>query len=303
MKILVTNAYALTAEETAALEALGLTVLTCPDTEPYDGDPAQIDLIACKFFFSHNDIGRYRALRYIQISMAGFDHMPMDYIAAHGIEFHNARDVYSSPIAEFGIAGLLALYKRLRLFEQRQNARVWEIEPHLTELAGKQALIVGAGSIGAAFARRLQAFDCRVTGLARTAGTREHFDEVLTMDKLDACLPEADIVIMCLPNSAETRHIMGERQFSLVKPGAYFINIARGALADEPALVAALQSGRLGGAVLDVFETEPLPQDSPLWAMENVIVTPHTSYGAQFNERRNAAVMLRNLRGSKLLKN
>lgn len=302
MDMLITDAYTLTAEDTAALEALGLTVLRCSDTEAYAGDPSRIVLVACKLLFSYDDIDRFTSLRYVQIAMAGFDHMPMDKISARGMEFHNARDVYSDPIAEFGIAGLLSLYKQLRRFERQQRGRVWEIEPRLLELEGKDALILGAGSIGAAFAKRLRAFGCHVTGLARTAGPREHFDEVLAMDRLDDCLPTADIVILCLPNDPSTRHIMGAAQFGRVKPGAYLINIARGALVDEQALIPALQSGRLGGAVLDVFETEPLPEDSPLWEMENVVLSPHTSYGAEFNARRNLTVLLRNLRGSALLK-
>jgi phosphoglycerate dehydrogenase-like enzyme len=161
---------------------------------------------------------------------------------------------------------------------------------------------VGAGSIGTAFARRLQAFDCHVVGLARTACARAHYDEVLPMETLDDCLPQADIVIMCLPNNGETRHVMDKARFDKMRPGALFVNIARGALVDEPALVEALSSGQLGGAVLDVFEVEPLPENSPLWDMENVIVRPHTSFAGEFNQKRLFQVMNRNLRASALLK-
>lgn len=302
MKMLVTDACKLSEEERKRLEDMGLEIARCADEEPYLGDPSQIELVACKLLFSHTPIQRFTALRYIQIFMAGFEHMPMDYIQAHGIEFYNARDVYSIPIAEFGIGGVLALYKKFREFDAEQKAHVWNMRRFLPELTYKNVLIVGAGSIGTAFAKRLQAFDCHVTGLARTPGPREYYDEVRAMEELDGCLPKADIVILCLPNNSGTRHIMNRERFERMKPGAVFVNIARGALADEAALIAALRSGRLGGAVLDVFEVEPLPGDSPLWDMENVIVRPHTSFGADYNHQRLFQVMERNLAASDILR-
>ncbi len=301
MKLLITDICELSPEERAWLEARGLEVIECEDEAPYPGDPSEIDIVACKMLFSYTPIERFTSLKYIQLFMAGFEHIPMDYIASHGIEFHNARDVYSIPIAEFGIGGVLTLYKDFRRFDRQQRGRVWEYERHLRELTRKTVLIVGAGSIGTEFAKRFQAFGCRVIGLARSAGERPYYDEVRSMDKLDDSLPESDIIVMCLPNNAETRHIMGKEQFAEVKPGAVFVNIARGALVDEPALTEALADGRLSGAVLDVFETEPLPQDSPLWAMDNVIAAPHTSFGAEYNQDRLFEVMNRNLEASALL--
>ncbi len=302
MKLLITDTCHLTAEERAYLEGLGLEVIEAPDEAPYDGDPAEIDAIACKFLFSYAPIERFVNLKYVQLFMAGWDHVPMDYIRSHGIEFHNARGVYSIPIAEFGIAGVLALYKKLRLFDSRQRARIWEREPILPELTGRHVLVVGAGSIGGEFAKRFRAFDCRITGLTRHVAPKEYFDDVRSLDDLDDVLPDADIVIMCLPGNEDTRHIIDGRRFAMMKPDAIFVNVARGVLADEAALVAALENGRLGGAVLDVFETEPLPEDNPLWAFENVIVLPHTSFGAQYNVRRSFEVMNRDLAGSALLK-
>lgn len=302
MKILITDVCRLSGEERAYLESRGLEVLECPDEEPYAGDPAEIDVIACKMLFSYTPIERFTSLKYIQLFMAGFEHVPMDYIRAHGIEFHNARDVYSVPIAEFGIAGVLALYKRFRDLDRQQRAHEWILYRHLGELTDKNVLIVGAGSIGGAFARRFEAFDCHVTGLTRTVRPMEHYEAVCSLDALDEELPGADIVVMCLPNNDSTRHIMNRARFGKMKPGAIFVNIARGALAEEPALTDALKSGHLGGAVLDVFETEPLPGDSPLWDMENVIVTPHTSFGAEYNQKRLFEVMNRNLEASDILK-
>ncbi len=288
-------------EDEPWLRERGIEVLRCPDGEPYPGDPSQIEAVACCKLFSHTPIQAFTSLRYIQGYTAGFEHLPMDYIQDHGIQFHNARGVYSVPIAEFAIGGLLTLYKDLRTFERRQGERVWKQRAYLRELWGKSVLIVGAGSIGAAFASRLKAFGCAVTGLARTAGHREHFDRVLGMEALDDCLPQADVVILCLPRNDDTFHIMDEARLARMKEGAVLVNICRGAVADEAALIRALESGRLSGAVLDVFETEPLPESSPLWAMENVIVTPHSSFAAENNAQRLWEIMRDNLAASGLL--
>lgn len=303
MKMLVTDVCELSGQERAWLEERGLEVLQCADGRPYPGDPAEIQLVACKMLFDQTPIEKFTSLRYIQLFMAGFEHIPMDYIREKGIEFHNARDVYSVPIAEFGIGGVLALYKKFREFDREQSARQWNLRRVMPELTDKNILIVGAGSIGGAFAKRFQGFDCHVTGLARTEGRRPYFDEIRPMEALDECLAAADIVVMCLPNNVQTRHVMDRERFGKMNPGAIFVNIARGALADEAALTEALESGRLGGAVLDVFEVEPLPADSPLWDMENVIVRPHTSFGGEYNQRRLFQVMNRNLTASDILKN
>ncbi len=302
MKLLATDKFELSADDLARLAEAGVEVTRCSD-ESYEGDPSAFEAVACRFLFSYVPIERFTSLKYIQISMAGFDHMPMDYIRSHGIEFHNARDVYSGPIAEFAIGEILSLYKRFRDFDREQRAHQWNLRRNLLELWDKRVLIVGAGSIGAAFAQRLRPFGCHVTGLARTAGTREHFDEVLAMAELDGCLPGADIVILCLPSNRETYHIMDSGRFARMKDGAVLVNICRGAVVDERAITEALESGRLGGAVLDVFETEPLPEDSPLWDMPNVIVTPHSSFGAEHNLRRLTEVLYRNLLASPLLAN
>ena len=301
MNILITDVYEVSEEIKAWLESRGLTLLRCPDEDFYSGDPSKVDIIACKMLFSHTPIELFTNLKYIQLFMAGYDHIPMDYIEAHGIEFHNARDVFSIPIAEFGIGGVLMLYKEMRAFERDRTRRVWEPRRFLREMTDRHVVIAGAGSIGTEFARRFRAFGCRVTGLARSGRVMEYYDRVLPMAAMDEVLPDADILVLCLPNNDETRHIIDARRLALMKHDAVLVNIARGALIDESALVTALQRGELGGAVLDVFETEPLPAESPLWEMDNVIVAPHTSFGAEYNERRIFEVLCRNLEKSDIL--
>ena len=144
--------------------------------------------------------------------------------------------------------------------------------------------ILGCGDVGREAAKRLKAFGCRITGVNRTARVLPDFDEVLPLDKLPDAAAVCDILICCIALTPETRGIVSKEVFDRLPAGAIFVNVARGALADEAALLAWLQSG--GRAVLDVFEEEPLPESSPLWDMENVILTPHNSFVGDGNRAR-----------------
>jgi phosphoglycerate dehydrogenase-like enzyme len=155
---------------------------------------------------------------------------------------------------------------------------LWDKSQHLTELNGQILLIVGYGSIGRELGRRARAFDMRVWGVTRSGeGDRTHAERIVVASRLDEALPEADYVVIAAPETAETKHLIGAAQIARMKRGARLINVARGSLLDEAALARALESGALGGAALDVAETEPLPAESPLWKAPNLLITPHTS--------------------------
>ena len=160
------------------------------------------------------------------------------------------------------------------------------------------ACILGMGNVGQRIARRLKAFEVSVIGVNRTGEPQNGApaDQWASMDELDTVLSESDLIFLALPLTEETRHLLDARRFARVKRGALLINAARGALLDEQALSEALQSGLLGGAALDVFETEPLPADSPLWSLENVIVTPHISFVSRKNHDRLFRLIRDNLR-------
>lgn len=215
---------------------------------------------------------------------AGLDRVPLDYIRAHGIELHNAAGVYSVPMAEFAIGGILQLYKQSRFFAANQARHKWEKHRGLLELSGKRACILGCGDVGREIAKRLHAFGCHITGVNRTVRVLPDFDEVLPLYKLPDAAAVCDILICCIALMPKTRGIVSDEIFDRLHDGAIFVNVARGALADEAALAKWLQSG--GHAVLDVFEEEPLPETSPLWDMENVILTPHNSFVGDGNRAR-----------------
>lgn len=253
-----------------------------------------VEGVICNGLFLSHDIEKFVNLKYIQLTSAGFDRVPMDYVKEHKIEIHNARGVYSIPMAEFALFGVLELYKRGRVFFENQTKHIWEKQRNILELFGKRVCIVGCGSVGTECAKRFRAFGCEVFGIDLFPREDEHYEEMFGLVKLEDVLTKSDIVVLTLPLTEETRHLMNEAKLKQMKSGAVLVNIARGAIVDPDALIDALPN--LGGAVLDVFEEEPLSEERPLWNMENVIVTPHNSFVGDGNGKRLADNILKNLR-------
>ena len=300
MNLLVTGAWGDAKEHIPELEALGHEIAFLQqERDALPCDPTWVEGVICNGLFLHHPIEGFPNLRYIQLTSAGFDRVPMEYVKAHGIEIHNAQGVYSIPMAEFAVAGVLQLYKQSRFFYENQKARRWEKRRDLMELSGKTVLILGCGSVGTECAKRFRAFDCKVLGLNRTVRENPAFDEMRPLDELDSALPVADILILTLGLSKDTRHLMNAERLALLKPGAVLVNIARGGLIDTEALTAALP--KLAGAVLDVFEEEPLPESSPLWDAENVLFTPHNSFVSEGNGERLARVIIDSLKKEAIL--
>lgn len=253
-----------------------------------------VEGVICNGLFLQHSIEKFTNLKYIQLTSAGFDRVPMEYVKEHGIEIHNARGVYSIPMAEFVLGGVLQLYKQARFFGENQKSHRWEKHRNLLELFGKTVCIVGCGSVGTECAKRFRAFGCQVIGVNRTLRDDQYYDQMLEMGELEFVIPKADILVLTVPLVEETKFLMNDRTFSLMREGAVLVNVARGAVVNEEALVRALQD-KLGGAVLDVFEEEPLGENSPLWDMEHVILTPHNSFVGEGNAERLADVILGNL--------
>lgn len=295
MNLLITGAWNASLRQLKKLEAMGHeVVLHQYEQDALPVDPDTVDGVICNGLFLHHPIEIFSSLKYIQLTSAGFDRVPMEYIRKKGICICNARGVYSIPMAEFALSGVLQLYKQSRFFWKNQEQNRWEKHRQLQELAGKHVCIVGCGSVGTACAKRFQAFDCCVTGIDKIVFENPFFDGMLPMEQLDEQLQTADIVVLCLPLTEETQHLMDGKRLQSMKAGAILVNIARGQIVDTKALISALEN-RLGGAVLDVFEEEPLPGDSPLWQMENVILTPHNSFVGDGNAERLFRVIMENL--------
>ncbi len=284
MNVLVTGAFQLNSGEREQLEAAGHKVFVHGDERAPVDCPERYEAVVCNALFMHTPIECFQNLRIIQLTSAGLDRVPLDDIRARGIALHNAAGVYSVPMAEFAVCGILQLYKQSRFFAANQAQHKWEKHRGLLEISGKRVCILGCGDVGREIAKRLHAFGCHITGVNRTVGELPDFDEVLPLDKLAETAAACDILVCCIALSPETRGIVSREIFDRLPAGAIFVNVARGVLADEAALTKWLQNG--GRAVLDVFEEEPLPESSPLWEMENVLLTPHNSFVGEGNRAR-----------------
>lgn len=284
MNILVTGAFQLNSGEREQLESAGHKVFIHGDERTLVDCPERYEAVVCNSLFLYNPIERFTSLRVIQLTSAGLDRVPLDDIRVRNIALHNAAGVYSVPMAEFAVCGILQLYKQSRFFAANQAQHKWEKHRGLLELSGKRVCILGCGDVGCEIAKRLHAFGCHITGVNRTVRELSDFDEVLPLDKLAEAASACDILVCCIALTPETRGIVSDEIFDRLHDGAIFVNVARGALTDEAALTAWLQGG--GHAVLDVFEGEPLPESSPLWEMENVVLTPHNSFVGEGNRER-----------------
>lgn len=295
MNLLVTGAWSGAKENIDRLTQMGHTIAFLQQEKdalpcPY----AWVEGVICNGLFLSHPIERFTNLRYIQLTSAGFDRLPMDHVKLHNIEIHNARGVYSIPMAEFALCGVLQLLKSSRTFYENQKLHRWEKQRDLSELQGKEVCIIGCGSVGTECAKRFKAFGCRVIGVDLFVREDESYHEMFPLALLDGVLEQSDIVVLTLPLTEETKHLMNSERFAKMKQGSVLVNIARGAVVDTEALINALNEN-LSGAVLDVFEEEPLAESSPLWDMENVILTPHNSFVGDGNGERIDRLILENL--------
>lgn len=299
MKLLLTGSYSYTNDQLKHLAGLGYQISMLPEERITDGlDVADIEVVVCNNLFRHTDIDKFKSLKLVQLTSAGTDKFPVDYIEKAGIRLETARGVYSIPIAEWVVLKILEISKKSRYFYSAQQQHNWQKERNLTELAGKTAAIIGYGSIGIETAKRLQAFDVKITAVDSRIPEPEEMKWVHNLqlpEQLDATLSKSDIVVFTLPLTEQTHHLMNRQRLELMKNDALLINVSRGAIIDEQALIAVLQQNKFAGVALDVFEEEPLAANSPLWDFDNVLVTPHNAFVSAKNHQRLFDLVLNNL--------
>jgi len=231
-------------------------------------------------------------LKWLTTQGTGVDFWPLDLIQKRDLVLTNGAGIGAIPISECVVMGLLAGLKRLPELVRAQDRREWlEPPPSLAELYGKRALIYGYGGIGRAIGERLKPFGVSVTGVRRNPGEEP---SVIAVSDWEARLPETDLLILSVPLTRATRALVGESHLAALPKGAWVANIARGGLIDEKALVASLKSGHLGGAYLDVTDREPLPPESELWSIPNVVLTPHSSWATEHQMERAGEIFLDN---------
>jgi phosphoglycerate dehydrogenase-like enzyme len=231
-------------------------------------------------------------VRWVQLASAGSDGWygirPTDLLLT------KASGTFGIPISEWIIGTMLMLTRNLHLYRDQQREAVWQSRGGAREVYGSTVGIVGLGDIGQELAKRVSALGCRVLGTRRSGGPAPAFvDAVVPLDEL---IPQADFLVLAIPGTPETRNLINADRLARLKPGSYLINVGRGTTVDEEALIAALRSGHLAGAALDVTAVEPLPAESALWHMAQVIITPHSSPSSAANTDRRLAIFCENLR-------
>ncbi len=239
-------------------------------------------------------------LKWLHVFNAGVDHPIYNEMLERGVRLTTSSGSTAEPIAQTAIAGILWLSRNFHHWMDAQRRHAWEPlrgERAQRDLAGQTVLILGLGHIGAEVARLADALHMKVIGIRRSGV--QPGDRALAVyrpEQLDELLPRCDWLVIACPLTLETRGLIEARRLALLPRGACVVNVARGEIVDEPALIGALQTGRLAGAYLDVFQKEPLPSESPLWDMPNVLVTPHNSSAAAGNDERVFEMFVDNLR-------
>jgi phosphoglycerate dehydrogenase-like enzyme len=237
---------------------------------------------------------RLERLKWFHTFSAGVDSPAFQVIIDRGTILTNSSGASAPSIAQYVLAMMLYCSKPIETWREQQRRHAWAPAPG-GDLTAKTAGIIGTGAIGGEVARLAKAFNMRTVGMRRSARSTRYVDEQVSPAQLERLLAQSDFVVLACPLTKQTEGLIGERELRAMKPDAVLINVARGRVVDEAALVRALEERRIGGACLDVFATEPLPEDSPLWDMPNVVVTPHNSAVSPLNMDRAMAIFVDNL--------
>lgn len=281
------------------IEKLGYEVVSFDGKNPNKREDYEEDILIGASFLDKLNYKNHKNLKYIFLTSVGIDFMDLDYIEKKGIILSNNKGAYDDPISEWIVYGLLQVEKDDRKNIENQDKKIWEKRNFSFNLYNKKTLFMGTGTIAVAGAKRLKGFDMELNGFNTSGRKVEPFDNVYSIEELDKIIDQMDYIIMCLPETEKTRHILNRDRFEKLKDGVVIVNISRGATIDESALIDAIKCGKVKGAALDVFEEEPLSGDSPLWEMSNVYIYPHMSFSCEDIEKRQFDAAYHNLKALK----
>ncbi len=280
-----------------ALRSLGYSIYFMQQEKEELPLPAsKIDATVCNSLFLTHNIYKFTNLKFIQLTSAGFDRVPVDIIKVRGVELYNARGVYATPMAEWVMFRVLEYYKQGWFFKQEQETGRWTKHRGLREVAGNKVAVVGAGNVGQEVAKRFQTFGAETTGFDIHENETPYFNHMAMIETLKERVDEFDVVVVTAPLLPSTKGLISREVLNAMKQNAVLINIARGGLIDEQAICDVLTERNDLFAALDVFEQEPLAEVSTLWKLENVAISPHNSFVSDGNNVRMFNVMYNNLK-------
>ncbi len=291
MKALFTYDYGI--ENMKRIEKLGYEILidserTIENKEEYN----DIDVLVCYNPFQNIDIHKLKQLKFIQLSSTGIDQIPKDINTE--ILIANNHGGYSIPIGEWVVSKILEIYKNSRYFYQMQEEKKWKLTTDVFELKDKKIAFLGTGTVASESAKRLQGFDMNIVGFSKSGREKEYFDEVYSIDYFEETISTFDVIVLTLPYTKETHHFFNKRYLKSVKEGSILINVSRGKVLDENALLK--NHERFLGIALDVFENEPLEQSNPIWNIPNLLISPHNSWISEMRNKRRFEKIYENLR-------
>lgn len=246
-------------------------------------EEALIDLPNCNILLTYGEdltpevINHCNRLAWIHVISAGLDRVPFKEIKSRGILMTNAKGIHKGPMAEHTLGIMLMFSRRLMDFYNQQRSQIWDRALRLEELSGKTLGIIGAGSIGAEIGKKSKAFGMKTIGMVSNPRQIEGLDEIIDLTHFDYLLKMSDYIVVSVPLTASTINLIGKEELALMRTNAVLINISRGKVVDEEALIEVLKNRRIRGAALDAFVEEPLPIEHPFWKLDNCFITPHIS--------------------------
>lgn len=279
------------------LESLGYDITLANEKDiSYSENIEDTEVLVCYNPFNTLDISLMTKLKWIQLSSIGIDQLPIQQVMKEEIIVTNNRGGYSIPMGEWVVMKTLELFKNSYGLYKNQMSKLWKMDTGLLEIYGKTVGFIGTGSIALESAKRLKGFGVRILGLNTTGKATLYFDKCFSMKEIDSMLSECDVVVITIPSTKQTFNLINKERFKSFKQGAFLVNVARGNIIDEIALIDNLNKGKIAGAALDVFEEEPLNQESQLWNFHNVIITPHNSWISEMRNIRRWNVIYENLK-------
>lgn len=279
------------------IEDLGYEVLIRDENKVvYEKDFKDVEVLVCYNPFSTLDISLMEKLKWIQLSSIGIDQIPKDIVLARRIIVTNNKGGYSIPMGEWIVLKILEMIKNSREFYDKQKQKIWKVDTSILELFNKTVGFIGTGTIAQEAAKRLKGFEVKLIGVNTNGRKLEYFDECYSLNEIKDVVKKCDFVVVSIPLTKETFHLIDKELIENMKDGVYIVNIARGSVINTDALIEAVKKGKVKKAALDVFEEEPLPVQSPLWDMENIIITPHNSWVSEMRNERRYNIIYENMK-------
>lgn len=295
MKLLMTYNYG--DEAFKEIEEMGYEISYISENEiTEDMKFEEVEVLVCYNPFEKLDISSMKNLKWIQVSSIGVDQVPTKEVLKRDIVVTNNRGGYSIPIGEFVVMRILEIMKNTKYFNSIQTNKRWRLTTDVLELYNKRVLILGTGTIGIEVAKRLKGFGVEIIGVNTNGKPVEFFDQTVSIRKLNDEVEKADILVLALPHTKDTDNILDEKMLRSMKKDSSIINVSRGNLIDEVALVELLEEGYFRGVALDVFKEEPLSEESLLWELDRVYITPHNSWVSEKRNERRLELILQNLK-------